>query len=263
MMFAEAPQTTLAGPGAMRGPSGIPPASCGLPTTGMAAWYKADAGVTCTGGCTNGATVTAWADQSGNGNNLTTTGSVLTYSTGAINGLPAINFPSIGSGFPTGNSFTFTTPLNLATSTIFVTLQMTTNAYKMTLISGLTNSMTYFFKGNAGGGTEQGSDKTFVSNLINGTAAPDTNWHQMNLTLVASTSQALRLGRASDGTNTSTTTVTGNETLIGYNAQSGANSCTLPNPCEEFTGNVQEIIIYTSAISVTTDENYINCRTGL
>lgn len=54
--------------------------------TGLAAWYKADGGVT-----TSGGNVTAVADQSGNGHNLTPTGTVALASN-AINGHPAFDF---------------------------------------------------------------------------------------------------------------------------------------------------------------------------
>jgi hypothetical protein len=57
------------------------------PLTGLAAWYKADAGVTL-----SGSNVTGWADQSGNGNNLAPIASDPTFTASAINGLPGINF---------------------------------------------------------------------------------------------------------------------------------------------------------------------------
>jgi hypothetical protein len=65
--------------------SGAPP----IPTTGLGVWFKADAGITLTG-----STISQWADQSGNGNNATqpVAGAQPTVVSGAINGLPAVNF---------------------------------------------------------------------------------------------------------------------------------------------------------------------------
>lgn len=68
-----------------------PPTSTFSPSdiTGLKAWYVASAGVTGT------TTVTAWADQSGNGYNLTAaSGQEPALNSSAINGLPALNFIS-------------------------------------------------------------------------------------------------------------------------------------------------------------------------
>ena len=59
-------------------------ASSGLPSTGLKLWLKADAGISKTG-----SNVTAWADQSGNGNNATTVGSPQ-FNASSINGLPGV-----------------------------------------------------------------------------------------------------------------------------------------------------------------------------
>lgn len=63
------------------------------PSAGLQVWLKADAGVT-----TSGSNVTAWADQSGVGNNFTTgAGTPVLLSAGSgINGLPAVRFNNGG-----------------------------------------------------------------------------------------------------------------------------------------------------------------------
>jgi len=59
------------------------------PTTGLKAWFKGDAGVTQGGG-----TVSAWADQSGNGNDVTqgTGANQPAFTASAINGIPGIAY---------------------------------------------------------------------------------------------------------------------------------------------------------------------------
>ena len=94
--------TVVGGSGGITGSSGSPLASnvtwtfttatsgsSPIPTTGLGVWFKADAGITL-----NGSTVSEWADQSGNGNNATqpVVGAQPTVASGAINGLPAVNF---------------------------------------------------------------------------------------------------------------------------------------------------------------------------
>lgn len=65
-----------------------PPPPAPAPTPGMWLWLRADAGVTETLGV-----VSAWADQSGNGRDVTAApGSQPGYIASAINGLPAIEF---------------------------------------------------------------------------------------------------------------------------------------------------------------------------
>jgi uncharacterized repeat protein (TIGR01451 family) len=73
----------LFGPGTAR-----PVYATGIPggVTGPRLWFKADEGVT-----TTGTTVTAWADQSGNGSNATGVGTPV-YKTNALNGYPTIEF---------------------------------------------------------------------------------------------------------------------------------------------------------------------------
>lgn len=242
-----------------------PAASCSLSyTTNLALWVKADTGLTCTSGCTGTNVVTAWADQSGNANNLTTSGSILTYAASDINSLPAVTFPGIGGGqFPGISSFSLTTPLNLANSTMFVVIKSTNPGFGGTLISGLSNSLGYVFNGSK----FQGADSVFTANLINGTTANSTSYHQANLNVVSGTSQALRIDRAADGTATTSNAISVNSSTIGYNAQSGFNSCSgSSSACQSLVANVAEFLIYTASLSggnITTVEDYLNCRYGL
>jgi len=58
-----------------------------IPSDGLSLWLKADAGITL-----SGANVTAWADQSGNGNNATSPTIAPTFVSSSINSKPAISF---------------------------------------------------------------------------------------------------------------------------------------------------------------------------
>ncbi len=62
------------------------------PTAGLALWLRADAGVT-----TSGTSVSAWADQSGSGNDVTQASGSLqpTFNASSINGLPGITFSAL------------------------------------------------------------------------------------------------------------------------------------------------------------------------
>ena len=70
-------------------------ASSPTPTPGMSLWLKADAGVLNGSGnpASNGDVVATWQDQSGNGNNGTSSGSLQpTYATNALNRNPVVAF---------------------------------------------------------------------------------------------------------------------------------------------------------------------------
>jgi hypothetical protein len=58
-----------------------------IPQSGLSVWLKADAGVTL-----SGSDVTAWADQSGNGNNATSPAIAPAFVSSSINSKPAISF---------------------------------------------------------------------------------------------------------------------------------------------------------------------------
>ncbi len=62
--------------------------------TGLVAWYKADVGVT-----TSGGNVTAVADQSGNGYDLTNASTTVAYNATGLNGLPTFEYTVGAAGF--------------------------------------------------------------------------------------------------------------------------------------------------------------------
>ena len=82
-----------------------------IPQSGLSLWLKADAGVTL-----SGSNVTAWADQSGNGNNATASGTP-TLVANSLNGKSGISLDGEGSndGFLTSPIFSlaYNTPISL------------------------------------------------------------------------------------------------------------------------------------------------------
>jgi hypothetical protein len=84
------------------------------PSTGAYAWYKADVGVTQSGG-----TVSQWNDQSGNGRNLTVPSGKNgpNYVSSGINSLPSIEFSSTAHALQlTGNTTTIKTIVSVVRS---------------------------------------------------------------------------------------------------------------------------------------------------
>jgi hypothetical protein len=83
--------------------------------SGLSIWLKADAGVT-----TSGSNVTAWADQSGNGNNAVGSETLPTLQSNAINGYPAIRLNNTGLNT---SKFTVSNNFNLKNSSVFVVVK--------------------------------------------------------------------------------------------------------------------------------------------
>jgi hypothetical protein len=83
--------------------------------SGLSLWLKADAGVTL-----SGANVTAWADQSGNGNNAVGSETLPTLQPNTINGLPSIRFNNTD---PDISKFTISNNFNLKNSSAFVVVK--------------------------------------------------------------------------------------------------------------------------------------------
>jgi len=131
----------------------------------IAAWFKADA-IT---GLTNGASVSTWADSSGNTNNAVQTASVQqpAYVTNAMNGLPVVRFNSAKS-----NYLAFNRPVQ-DDFTMFIIYQSTQTGQ---------GTGTSFFNG-AGlvNGDQSGAQNDFGASLngnglvIAGTGNPDTS----------------------------------------------------------------------------------------
>lgn len=214
--------------------------------SGLQAWYAADSGTTCTGGCTSGNFVTAWNDKSANANNLSCT-SCAVFETAQLNSKPAIQFDGSANFYSLGSA------INLQTaSTIFAVVKAANTGNGLAILSG-TAANALLYQITTSSGKEQTVTLQGVADLGSGTAAADTSWHQMNMSY-SGTSLVFRIGEAADGTVSVTNTVAANETSLGFNAEFTGGF---------FNGDMAEIIIYNRVLTSgekTIVETYLNGR---
>jgi hypothetical protein len=102
---------------------------------GLALWVRSDAGVTADGG-----TVSLWADQSGNGNDLVqaTTASRPQLVAGEANGLPVLRFDG------TNDSLAFTTRLDGTIRAVFAVLRQSSPAASYRVLLGDTTKNDFY-----------------------------------------------------------------------------------------------------------------------
>ncbi len=228
------------------------------PVTGMDIWYSADCMINtgCTSQPSNGASVTTWADRSGNANNLSKTAGTCTFNTGQINSQPAVDFAGTCT-WAFGSAITAK-----AAHAVFVVYKLSSTAGQSYLISGTAGAFGYWFSGGAGP-KMQGGDSTGIAQLGTGTAVADTSWHQANINFTNGTSAnfAFHLDRTNDTVIVGTTASPGvADTVIGKNAVGGGSI---------WTGQIAEIISYTSnthvltPTEVTQNETYLFNKYGL
>jgi hypothetical protein len=116
-----------------------------IPQSGLSLWLKADAGVTL-----SGSNVTAWADQSGNGNNATARTANSTFVSSVINGKPVLRFDGTAN-LITNNFFAhnYDTPITIiavskaSASTVFGGESTARYIYGVTNNGGYDAGLTY------------------------------------------------------------------------------------------------------------------------
>lgn len=251
-LFAQA--LPFPGPGSY--PSVLPP-----PLSGMQIWWEADVGNNCSGACTDGASQTTWADQSGNSNNGTLTPVIVSacvasvYHTNQINGKPAVQFNNTAGPnatcFARGSSGT---PIAWSGEiTEFVVETATTNSH--TIAAAGANS----FQWQVSSVKMQGASKATATSIGTGSTNYSSAWHQLNVTYKSSTGAwAFRMDRGADGSGTNAQTIASSFLTLGMSPNFGGT--------ETFNGFIAEFILYNRVLSgseITTVETYLNSKYGL
>jgi len=241
---------------------GTPPTPC-IPISGLLVWWEADIGSNCSGACTDGASQSTWADQSGNGNNgnlnsylsaMPCVASV--YHTNQINGKPAVTFNgNTTDGSETCFEVSNTGLDNKATATAFLVMK-NAGAFRA-LFGGSSNSLVW--GAGAAANPLQEIQQGSTANIGNGTLTGDTSWHQINFTYNSSTgAYAFRTDRAADGSGTNAKTISTNWIALGVTFAGGSIST--------FSGQIAEFFMYNRVLSggeITTAETCLNTKYGL
>lgn len=237
-----------------------------VPMTGTAAtpplanlqlWYSADCITYSGGNCStpaDGTNVTNWNDRSGNANNATTA-NTCTFHTNQINGQPAVTFNG-------ACNLDFTSVAATNVTAIFVVYKRTSGTVG-TILSGNSSSFGYRTAVN---GKQQDMLKILVADGLQGTAAQDTNWHQIyGVNCNGSCTdgppyQIFHLDRNADGTSNSGLGIASGALHIGSDAGSS----------EFLNGQIAEILFYTNngtsisgTVNPTTVETYLHNKYGL
>lgn len=217
---------------------GAAAAELGPPLTGLAAWYRADLGVT---GTTN---VSAWADQSGNGEDIAqgTEANQPELVDDVVNGHPVIRFTRANTDFLTRA----TTPA-LSQPYTWVAVIKRTDTATQWFVSGdaLFRGMLY------------DSDSTlelFAGGLFDTADAVDTNFHSLIGVLDGANSEGF-IDNVSAGTGDANTGA-----LAGILIGCG------PSGADPFGGDIAEVLLYDHELD--TDERtelaaYIADRYGI
>jgi len=243
-------------------PLGSPQTSistCGSPVSGSEFWYKADAGVTCSGACSNGSSVTSWADQSGNSRTATTASGTLTFSTSQLNSLPAIT--SAGSAWATIGGSTIGASDK---HSVFIVWNNTLAGGARGIMGGPSADNTITVYTNVGLGSFGFCYDTSVTTFGNCTSTGTTvsTWYQGNIlqrgpasgsgSLIQFRVNESPISLAGGGNNLN---VNPPELIFAYSAS-----------LHTFVGSIAEIIYYSTDLSggdVTTNETYLHCRYGI
>jgi len=224
--------------------------------SGLSLWVKADAGVTL-----SGSNVTAWADQSGNGNNvIANTGEEPTFVSSFLNNKPAIQFNGAGQIVEIADS----NSLDFINTSAFIVLKY--------LGQGTANNILYIKNADAGSPADQAMYGLVATN--NGNVSFSQNvggWNDHRTQIDIRDSIPRILSMTYDGINQnvysngsfsntfniggSIATSTGLLQIGGYNKSFDS--------AEYFYGQIAEIIMYNRAVTGTERqqvESYLNTK---
>lgn len=205
----------------------------------------------------DGTVLSTWADNSGNGRTATVASGTCTFHTNQVNGLPSVTFSSCHANFTA-----IAWNAGGLGITEFVVLALTDVVNKQELNTGTTASFAYMFSKdpNNNNSAEQLVTNDNSVSRGRGTAAPDTSFHQMNVTYSNVADPVFRLGRAADTTIGGAHGSTGGSTSgIGWDKPAGGNNF-------PFSGKLAEDIIFDRILNSTEIgqvETYLNNKYGL
>ena len=238
------------------GPAWITPASVWTPANlpGVKMWLRGDKGISL-----SGSNVTGWADQSGNGNNVSQAAGINQPTYGAtMNGVPVVSF---GAGLFMSLASKITMPSGVTFIAVYRTLDTTSTGGSATspasTLIGDSTSGTYSEFGVDGGKTDfqyYSSGQTGLAGLIN---VADGNAH-MSIATYSSSSSAINL--FTDTVAIADASATGQYTTMfegfdsvgcGYLSQ------------HQFNGDIAEIIVCTGVLGPTDLANLQNYVEGL
>jgi len=220
-----------------------------LTVSGLYAWFRSDLGISL-----NGSTVSAWADQSGNGRDLTqsTASKQPTYNAtdSQYNNKPSLTFTAASQTVLTNSAYTF------STYTVFLVCKVTAAGYFF--IRGTTPNLDAYYS--------TGSPEMFCRRTGPLTSTKSFTVSQVSLTpktymAIMDGTHAGHLFKA----NGSTVTTSDGSTNSPGSASSGSGAFRLfsDNSSDFSSGTIAELIIYTPSIStfdILTIENYLRTR---
>lgn len=229
-------------------PSGFPSSPV---STGLQAWYSADCITFPSSVCatpSNGASVTSWADRSGNSRNGTLSTGSATFNTAQINSLPAVTLNSSAMFNMGGTSITSN---NLHTAFMVFSRNATGSIWKSSLFQ-------FLYQINAS--QKQEVDSQGNSNLgVSATSVTASVWHKTTVQLTGTTSAPgftllYRLDGAADST---------------VSPSAGSSNVTPPTSFgyDQGSGNkIAELLYYNVQLSssdITSNECYIYGKYGI
>ena len=195
-------------------------------------------------GLNDGDAVTAWADQSGNGRDMTTVqGTAPVYASNAVNGEAAVRFDGTGSLLASFDGNTFSTS---AGTTVFVVFQTTsTSLGALTGIeAGGSNQIFLYANKFSAGGLFAGFDGSSGSNNDSQNLDGPYNGGQMHLFTAYSSGTNQNYLRADGGVETNS-----------YNESAGTNAAykcgigALTNNDARFNGDIAELLVYNRTLT--------------
>jgi hypothetical protein len=237
-----------------------------IPQSGLSLWLKADAGVTL-----SGSNVTAWADQSGNGNNATPfdTGYEPLFVSSSVNGLPTIRFSDSAASLLVTPSFlpvNFDTSISIIAVAKAVASEVVTenSAQRWLLPSGESGSFEIGFTFGAYGNSSPNFSAMIGSNLVDEAEVESSEIIGTETAIVSLLNTGTSVDFYKNGTSAGSLTpadyseTDASDGVWGIGAQLGNGSVYLP---ARF--NLAELVIYNREI--TTQERqqveaYLNAK---